>query len=81
MRVDDRLTMYLLQPTNHNPLPDSPSFENMASVSKLYFGFTEQLSRCIEKSKFDYEECYIFGFCFFACGGGWISRQPKQSSW
>jgi hypothetical protein len=28
----------------------------LASISKLYFGFTEELGRCLEKSKFDYEE-------------------------
>jgi hypothetical protein len=83
MRVDGLLKpMYLLEPSNHNLLPDlSPSLDNLASISKLYFGFTEELGRCLEKSKFDCEESYIFGFCFFACGRGWISRRPKQLSW
>jgi hypothetical protein len=74
--------MYLLQPSNHSLLPGfSPSLDNLASISKLYFGFTEELGRCLARSKFDFEECYIFGFCFFGMWWRMDIKATKPSSW
>jgi len=69
--------MYLLQPSNHDLLPDfSSSLYNLASISKLYFAFTEELGRCLAKSEFDFEESYVFGFCFF---GMWFQMDSRAT--
>jgi hypothetical protein len=65
IRVQEAV-LHLCEPSNHQLLPDvSLSSGEMRAISKLYFGFADEIGRCLELSNYGYEESYLSGLCFF----------------